>query len=342
MRLLSRNAEALFWLARYLERSSSLARVIEMQSSFGSHDPDTGWAWLLALHSDEARFKERFEVSAGNIISFYLTDSANSGSIRSSIHWARENARALRPFIPTEMWAQLNTFHGAMERLGEDDLRPSKLPRTCAEIRAGCLAQIGIAEGTLFRDEGYQFFRLGLMIERADQTSRLLDVKFAQNPKLARATDPADDFVFWSTILRTAAAYQVYHRLQPGSADPQNVARFLLLNPSHPRSVGFCVREIGETLNILRSAFHLRGANACLEDCEVMMEGLQAVGRETALLDRLHDINDAVQRALIDLSAHIGTAFFPQAAVAKTEGDATAKPKEDASSQSQNQGQRQS
>ena len=145
-----------------------------------------------------------------------------------------------------------------------------------------------------------------------------------------------------STILRTAAAYQVYHRLQPGSADPQNVARFLLLNPSHPRSVGFCVREIGETLNILRSAFHLRGANACLEDCEVMMEGLQAVGRETALLDRLHDINDAVQRALIDLSAHIGTAFFPQAAVAKTEGDATAKPKEDASSQSQNQGQRQS
>ncbi len=83
MRLLSRNAEGLFWLARYLERGASLARVIEMQSSFGSNDRDAGWNWLLALHTDEARFKERFEISAANIIAFYVTDIQNAGSIRS-------------------------------------------------------------------------------------------------------------------------------------------------------------------------------------------------------------------------------------------------------------------
>ena len=310
MRLLSRNAEALFWLARYLERGASLARVIEMQSSFGNQDQETGWAWLLALHSDEERFKERFEVSSANIVAFYVTDSANAGSVRSSIHWARENARALRPFIPLEMWVQLNAFHTAVEAIGANDIVPAQLPRTCAEIRAGCLAQIGTAEGTLYRDEGYQFFRLGLLIERADQTSRLLDVKFAQGATAARSPDPADDFVFWSTILRTAAAYQVFHRLEPSGADPQRIARFLILNPSHPRSIGYCVREIGEALQVLRSAFHLNKANAGLEACELLLQGLQSVPSHTEPFGRLHAFNDGVQRALIALTEDIGKAFF--------------------------------
>ena len=326
MRLLSRNAEALFWLARYLERGASLARVIEMQSSFGGHDNDAGWSWLLTLHTDEPRFRERFEpsspgrsgagpdASADAIIAFYVNDAANPGSIRSSIRWARENARALRPFIPLDMWTQLNTFHGLIEEIGADDIQRSQLPRTCSRIRAGCLAQIGVAEGLLYRDEGYQFFKLGLMIERADQTSRLLDVKFARGPgsgaTAARAADPADDFLFWSTILRTVGAYQVFHRLEPASADPERVARFLAFNPSHPRSIGFCAREIGDALQMLRSGFRLSKSNACLEACEVLMEGLQAAGRDAELLGRLHGFNDWVQQALIGLTAEIGKAFF--------------------------------
>jgi uncharacterized alpha-E superfamily protein len=310
VRLLARNAESLFWLARYLERASSLARVIEMQSSFGSHDNEGGWNWLLTLHTDEPTFRKRFEPSTENIIAFYLTDKDNPGSIRSSVHWARENARALRPFIPTEIWAQLNAFQGTVEQLGADDIRLSQLPRTCVQLRAGCLAQIGIAEGLLYRDEGYQFFKLGLMIERADQTSRLLDVKFAQGATTKRTTDSTDDFVFWATILRTVGAYQVFHRLEPNNANPERVARFLALNPSHPRSVGFCAREIGDALQMLRSGFRLPQASASLEACEILMEGLHAAGRDTALLDRLHDFNDWVQRTLIDLSTEIGTAFF--------------------------------
>ena len=287
-----------------------MARVIEMQSSFGGQDQEAGWSWLLALHTDEERFKERFEVSSSNIIAFYVTDSANAGSIRSSINWARENARALRPFIPLEMWVQLNAFHGLVEGLGAGDIAASQLPRTCAVIRAGCLAQIGVAEGTLYRDEGYLFFRLGLLIERADQTSRLLDVKFAQGTTTARSTDASDDFVFWTTILRTAAAFQVFRRLEPHGADPERVARFLILNPSHPRSIGFCVREIAEALHVLRSAFHLPPANQCLEACEVLMDGLRAVAKDRQLLNRLHDINDWVQRDLIALTDTIATAFF--------------------------------
>jgi uncharacterized alpha-E superfamily protein len=349
MRLLSRNAENLFWLARYLERGASLARVIEMQSSFGGHDKDQGWHWLLALHTDEPRFRERFEPSADTIISFYVTDSANPGSIRASIHWARENARALRPFIPLEMWAQLNAFHAMIEQTSAHDIQRSELPRTCARIRAGCLAQIGIAEGTLYRDEGYQFFKLGLMIERADQTSRLLDVKFAQSMTSARAADPADDFVFWSTILRTAAAYQVFHRLEPGSANPERVARFLALNPSHPRSIGFCAREIGDALQMLRSGFRLPSTSACLEACELLMQGLQAAGQDSGLPGKLHDFNDWVQQALMGLTNEISIAFFRTQAP-KTSADTPAPTKlqskrgqpDDKPGQVQEQGQKQS
>ena len=342
MRLLSRNAEALFWLARYLERASSLARVIEMQSAFGNLDRDNGWTWLLALLNDEADFKKKFEVSAANIVTFYMADLTNGGSIRSSIHWARENARALRPFIPLEMWVQLNAFHTNIEQLGAHDIEPAQLPRTCAIIRSGCLAQIGIAEGTLFRDEGYQFYKLGLLIERADQTSRLLDVKFAQGTSL-RPADPSDDFVFWSTILRTAAAYQVFHRLEAGHASPDRVARFLINNLGHPRSIGFCVQGMSDSLNILRSAFRLPKASAALECCEVLQDGLQAVPGDAELIAHLHTFNDWVQQHLIVLTEHVATAFFRPAPrdVAATVKPDDAPPLGQSPAQSQSQSQTQ-
>ncbi len=310
MRLLSRNAEGLFWLARYLERAASLARVIEMQSSFGSDGQETNWAWLLKLHADETRFKDRYELSAGNIVEFYVLDIENPSSIRSSLHWARENARTLRPFIPQEMWVQLNDFHATIARLGAQDIDPAQLARSCSAIRAGCLAQVGIAEGTLFRDEGYSFFRLGQIVERADQTSRLLDVKAAQAASGEAARDPSGEFMFWGTILRTASAYQAFHRLDPGGPEPERVVRFLILNPSHPRSIGFCVREIESVLHDLRGGFKLRQAGKALESCEKLMLGLQAAAADERLEERLHDFNDWIQRSLIELTEHVSTAFF--------------------------------
>jgi uncharacterized alpha-E superfamily protein len=312
VRVLARNAESLFWLARYLERAASLARVIEMQSSFGNHAQADGWAWLLTLHNDDERFRETQEASAANIVAFYLTNKDNTGSVRASIHWARENARALRPFIPTEMWTQLNAFYDQVEHIGDEQIQPSRLSRTCAAIRAGCLAQIGTAESTLYRDEGYQFFRLGLLVERADQTSRLLDVKFAQGAGAQRSADPAQEFVFWSTILRTAAAYQVFHRLEPASASADRVARFLVLNARHPRSIAYCVREITDALHVLRGPFHLSAANPCLEACELLTQGLVEAEHDQNLLARLHNFNDWVQRALMRLTTDIGVAFFRQ------------------------------
>jgi uncharacterized alpha-E superfamily protein len=312
MRLLSRYAEAFFWLARYLERAASLARVIEMQSSYGGSSADeSDWVWLIALHSDEARFAARHDAATNeNIIKFYVHDIESPGSLRHAIHAARENARALRPHMPLEMWVQLNEFYNVAASLGADDLTAARLPRTCAKIRSGCLAQVGVAESTLYRDEGFRFFKLGMLIERADQTSRLLDVKFAQRAAGVSNGDPRETFVFWSTILRTAAAYQAFRRMEPSGGDPERIARFLILNANHPRAIAYCAREIAGLLGELRGGFSLQRTGLCLEQIEILQEGLEAAGRDPQLVAQLHSFNDWVQRSLTALSSEIGHAFF--------------------------------
>jgi uncharacterized alpha-E superfamily protein len=316
MRLLSRYAEAFFWLARYLERAASLARVIEMQSSYGGSSADeSDWIWLLTLHSDEARFAAHHDAATNeNIIKFYVHDLESPGSLRHAIYTARENARALRPHMPLEMWVQLNELYNIAAGIGADDLTPARLPRTCAKIRSGCLAQVGVAESTLYRDEGFRFFKLGMLIERADQTSRLLDVKFAQRVAGAGEGRAKDEFVFWSTILRTAAAYQAFRRLEPDGGDPERVARFLILNSNHPRAIAYCARETAALLGELRGGFQLQRTRSCLERIEVLQEGLEVAGRDPQLVAQLHHFNDWVQRSLISLSSEIGVAFFGYAA----------------------------
>lgn len=317
MSLLARSAEELFWLARYVERASSLARIIETHMAYDrARDEDVSWAWLVALHADWEHFNASYgDASFKNVIRFYVADMSNTGSVRFSIRAARENARALRALIPTEMWNQLNEFYNRFLIVSEAELDPIRLWRTCAQIKDGCYAQIGVAESTLYRDEGWRFFRLGLMIERADQTSRLLDVKFAQlatgagPPEGGSAVDPT----FWALVLRSAAAYQAFNRLERRGADPNRVARFLLVNPSHPRSVTYSVSQMKAMLDELASGFGLKQGQFAQERIEVLTRLLRQASEEPELVRKLHAFNDSIQRSLIDISAELGQHFFGHA-----------------------------
>lgn len=312
MSLLARYAEELFWLARYLERASSLARIIETHLAYDrNRDEDVSWAWLVTLHSDQKRFDQSYDDSSfSNVISFYVADMDNPGSVRFALRAARENARALRAIIPTEMWTQLNEYYNRMLRISAADLDPIRLSRTCGQIKYGCYAQVGVVESTLYRDEGWRFFRMGLMIERADQTSRLLDVKFAQ-----LATDPEQveriaDATFWALVLRSAAAYQAFHRFEQRGADPGRVARFLLLNSSHPRAVAYCIGQVQEQLHELRAGYGLRRTGRAQEQVEIVMEALRDAGADPKLSMDLHRINDQLQRSLIGITDNLGSTFF--------------------------------
>lgn len=316
MTVLARNAEQLFWLARYIERAASLARIIETHSSYGrASADDQSWGWLVTLYSNAERFsKDYAETTFKNVIRFYVGDAENFGSILFSVRAARENARALRAVIPIEMWIQLNSFHQRLASLSDADFDLVSLSRTCGIIRDGCYAQIGVADSTLYRDEGERFFRLGLMIERADQTSRLLDVKFAQIANSA-ANGVGDsghiaDTTFWSLILRSAAAYQAFRRNEPRGADPSRVARFLLVNDSQPRSVTYCVHEIQRVLQELRAGYNLRQTHRALEQVEILHEGLQSAAHDPDLVARLHAVNDWLQQRLIELTSELGSTFF--------------------------------
>jgi uncharacterized alpha-E superfamily protein len=208
------------------------------------------------------------------------------------------------------MWIHLNGFYNRFLVNSESELDPVRIARTCEQIKAGCYAQIGVADSTLYRDEGWRFFRLGLMIERADQTSRLLDVKFAQLATGIGDLGKAGDETFWSLVLRSATAYQAFRRLERRGTDPTRVARFLLANSSHPRSVAYCVMEAQRLLGELRAGYGLRRVAGSQEAAEALLDLLQTAGADPAIAERLHTVNDQLQRRLIELTGEINRSLF--------------------------------
>jgi uncharacterized alpha-E superfamily protein len=309
--LLSRYAESVFWMARYFERAESLARILETQTSFHRGRDDNSWAWIVALYSDEKAFAKAFdEPSAENVIRYYMAYADNPGSIHSSIRAARENARALRPMLSTAMWYQLNDFYNRLLAFGPADFSEVRLSRTCDAIKRGCYAQLGVAENTFYRDETWPFFRLGQFVERADQTSRLLDVRFAQQQTgLTRDAGP-QDFTFWTILLRAASAYHSYRRVFPRHIDPKEVARFLIFDARLPRSLAYCLGEVQAMIEALRRNFGLRNAATAAEQVEAMILGLEIASKDDHLLENLHKFNDWVQLGLIRLTNELGQAFF--------------------------------
>lgn len=310
--LLSRHAESAFWLARYLERAESMARILEAQSSFQRARPDEdGWGWILALYSDAENFHKKFsEASAANVIAYYVTWLENPSSILACVRAARENARALRPLISSDMWMQINDFYSRLLGLSDNDFSETRLSRSCDQIKRGCYAEIGVAESTLYRDESWPFFRLGLFIERADQTSRLLDVQFAQRATgVMQNLTPEQNAGVWNALLRSASAYHAFRRRYPRGFDPANVARFLMFDARLPRSIAFCVGEIEEMIGKLRTEFMLRNSQRACERIQSFRADLDKLAADDPLSD-LHGFNDWVQRELVALTGELAVAFF--------------------------------
>ena len=300
-------------MARYFERAESLARVIETQTSFQRGREDNSWAWIVALYADEKAFAKAFpetKPTAENVIRFYMAYIDNPGSIQSSIRSARENARALRPMLSTDMWYQLNDFYNRLFAFGPNDYSEMRLSRTCDAIKRGCYAQLGVAESTLYHDETWPFFRLGLFLERADQTSRLLDVRFARQATGQAQDAGRYDFTFWTILLRAASAYHSYRRVNPHHIDPNEVARFLIFDPRLPRSLAFCLGEIQAMIEFLRRNCGLKNAAAAADQAENMIAGLETASKDEHLLEGLHQFNDWVQLGLIKLADELGQAFF--------------------------------
>jgi uncharacterized alpha-E superfamily protein len=311
--LLARYAEGLFWMARYVERAENMARLVDVTQTFESPGREAeSWFALIRINADETGFAKRgLAPTADAVKRFYLLDRDNPTSVPASLEAARTNARTLRPLISTEMWTQLNIFHRDMMAIDEAELQGDLLSRLCARIKEGVQAHTGITEGTFFRDQGWLFYQLGRLIERADQTTRLLDIRYhllvptgsGEELRVAELTQ-------WGGVLRAAAGYHAFRRVARPGFTPSDVVSFLLTDAHFPRSVALCIEQIEWILGRLRSRWGLRGTVSALERVEELRAGLMGRPVDSIIADGLHYFLDGVQRDLILLAGEIGTAFF--------------------------------
>ena len=310
--LLARYAEGLFWMARYLERVENLARLLDVTQTFESPGRESeAWFALIRINADEEGFARLgLYPTAEAVKRFYLLDHDNPNGIPACLNAARLNARTLRPLISTEMWKQLNVFHRDMTAIAAHELDGDQLSPLCARIKEGVQAHTGITEGTFYRDQGFFFYQLGRLIERADQVTRLLDIRYHllvpadwEERRLAELTQ-------WNGVLRATAGYHAFRRVAPAGFTPVDVVAFLLTDTAFPRSVALCLQEVEHCLTQLRSRYGLRGTVAALERVEELRAAI--VGREVAeiIADGLHGFTDGIQRDLTLLAGEIGTAFF--------------------------------
>jgi uncharacterized alpha-E superfamily protein len=316
--LLSRYAEDIFWIARYIERAEDLARILDVNETF-SRDSRGGQNWqsVLEIYRDEARFfQDHASATAENVIHFYTLDARNPTSILSALRMARENARAMRPLISTEMWTQINIFYNRLQALGPQEITEPRLARFCQFVKEGCQTHTGITEGTFYRDEGWCFYQIGRQIERADQTTRLLDTKYhLLLPSVDQVGTPVDASR-WNALLRSAAGYHAFRKVHPRGMTPADVAAFLLFHRAFPRSVVACVSEISERLTELRSTYALPGAigvTGCLDDLRRLLDEGDI---DSVIATGLHEYLDRLQRHLQALSRDIGREMFAHPAAA--------------------------
>jgi len=310
--LLARYAEGLFWMARYLERVENMARLVDVTQTFESPGREgVSWFALVRINADEDGFAARgVPPTAEAVKRFYLLDRDNPTSVPASLESARTNARTLRPLISTEMWMQINVFHRDVMNVGAEELQGDRLSPLCRRIKEGVQTHTGITEGTFFRDQGWLFYRLGRLLERADQTTRLLDIRFHLLVPPSGEERRVAELAQWGSVLRAAAGYHAFRRVARPGFSPSDVVAFLLLDTSFPRSVLLCVDQADWALGQLRTRYGLRGTGPALERLEELRGALTGRPVERIIADGLHHFLDGVQRDLILLAGEIGTAFF--------------------------------
>ncbi|MBR23007.1 MAG: hypothetical protein CMF57_11310 [Leifsonia sp.] len=310
--MLSRIAESLFWIGRYVERADGTARILDVHLQLLLEDPwideDTACRSLLSVMGSAVA--PDHALTRGDVLSILAVDRSHPASIAYSIGAARENARRAREVVSTELWEALNTTRARMPRRVAND----KVHEFFGWVRERSALAVGIVESSSSRDESWSFFTLGRSLERADMTARLLATR-----SLTEASGPS-----WTTILRSCGAYEAYLRTYRGVPSATNAAEFLLLDRLFPRSILYSVTR----------------AENCLRDIEPRGTGRAGVGdaalrqlgqiRSELEYRPIHDIiddlqrhMDAVQSATSSASEAVRQRYFPTNAAPSWVGESS-------------------
>ena len=311
--MLSRVADSIYWMSRYIERAENVARFIDVNLQLMLDLPagsEEQWDPLVITTGDHARFLERFgQATRENVIRFLSFDADNPNSILSCLRSARENARSVREVISSEMWEQINKFYLMVKEAGPSGRAVEAPHDFFTEVKMASHLFGGVTGATMSHGEGWHFCRLGGLIERADKTTRLLDVKyFYLLPAVSYVGTPFDD-IQWSAVLRSASAFEMY-RQRHGPISPEKVAEFLLLDREFPRAVHYCLIKAeqslhgitGTPLGTFRNSSEQRLGQVCSELAYARIQEVVASG--------LHEFLDGLQTKLNLVGDSVFETFF--------------------------------
>lgn len=311
--MLSRTADHLFWMSRYTERAENTARILDVnyQTSLlpqSAGVDQVGWEGLLRISELMQSYQHQHGmVNAKEVLHFMVRDETNPSSIVSCLKAARENARAVRGVLTTELWETQNQTWLELQRL----LKGKSFDKDPSEffewVKFRSHLSRGVAIGTMLQDEAFHFYRMGTFLERADNTARLIDVKFqAVESDFFGAASQADqelDFYHWSAILRSVSAFEVYRKVYRAVITPERVAELLILRPDMPRSLLACMNEVVNNLKAVsndtsadteRYAGKLRAELQFGRIDEIVANGLHAF--LTQFLDRVNMLGARISR----------------------------------------------
>ncbi len=298
-------------MGRYMERAENLARIIDVNESFARDSrEEENWLPILRLHAEEEAFlAERKTATAGEVVHFYTLDRTSPNAIRSCLDRSRDNARSMRHLLSTEVWRQLNVFHEWFCSLTRRDIRLGNLSAICLRVKEGCQLHTGIFDGTMIRDQVWYFYGLGKALERANQTSRLIDIK-------SHLLDPpgdseaAVDVAQWNALLRSAAGYHAFRRIHPSGMTPRQVVDFFLTDRSFPRSIAFSLHEVDTLLWGLQRNGGLGRVRDIRQAINPVLEQVSLPATRGGIEHRLNAHIDRLQISLDDLAERIATTFF--------------------------------
>jgi len=312
--MLSRVANSLYWLNRYVERAENIARIIGANLNF-MLDSDTNiteqWSPLIWITGNQNLFYEKYkEATRENVVSFLLFDTEYPSSIINCLSSARENARTVREIINIEMWEQINRFYLMIHSASENKkISIDKIIEFLEEIKLNCHIFYGIQESTFSRNESWHFGRLGKLLERADQTSRIIDVKYFYVLPSVNLVGSTFDILQWSTILKSASGFEMYKKTYK-AIKPDQILQFLILDSEFPRAIKYCLNKSNASLHAIMGSDTSSFTNKPEQTLGLLRSELAYTDIQNIINTGLHEFIDSLQLKLVKVGHDIYREFF--------------------------------
>ena len=309
--MLSRAANSIYWISRYLERADNVARFVDVNArlilDMGWEREEAQWAPLIYASGDEKDFSKRYKThDEKSVIQFFTFDAKNPNSIITCVQSARENARTVREIISSEMWRTINALYHLVEKHSRkrkiDDLQVF-----FREINWAHQLFVGQVEDTLSHGEGWHFARVGRLLERADKTARMLDMKYFLLLPTGEHVDSPYDAVEWGAVLKSASGFEMY-RKQFHRVNYRDVTQFLILDKEFPRAIRFCVNTAARSLGAITDMLEIDVV--ATKEMATLRDSLDGTDIETILKNGLHEFIDVFQFNLNVMDEAIYKSFF--------------------------------